>query len=133
MNAGSEPCEFLEWDSRFWGLRIGRVCGDRLSLGAVERIDAWCTEHAIRCLYFLSDANDFESARLAEAAGFRLVDTRMTYARQVTDDDLCGGDMRLADEADIPELRRIASTSYQTTRFYFDARFPQPLGETAQR
>ena len=119
------PCEFLDWDTQFWGLRIGRVRGDvRLS---PERVDAWCAEHAIRCLYLLADANDFETARLAEVAGFRLVDTRMTYARSVTDDACDGVGVRLAGDSDIPELRRIASTSYRNTRFYFDPCFPRHL------
>jgi dTDP-4-amino-4,6-dideoxy-D-galactose acyltransferase len=127
MNAGEEPCEFLDWDSHFWGFRIGRVRGARLSPGAIERIEAWCAEHGIRCLYFLGDANDLETARLAEGAGFRLVDTRMAYARFLADDDLKGTDVRVADESDIPELRRIAGTSYRSTRFYVDLCFPRQL------
>jgi dTDP-4-amino-4,6-dideoxy-D-galactose acyltransferase len=125
MNAADEPCEFLDWDSQFWGFRIGRVRGDRrLSL---ERVDAWCAEHAIRCLYLLADANDFEAARLAEGAGFRLADTRMTYALSVTADACDCVGVRLADDADIPDLRRIASTSYRSSRFYFDLYFPRHL------
>jgi dTDP-4-amino-4,6-dideoxy-D-galactose acyltransferase len=127
MNAGGEPCEFLDWDSQFWGFRIARVRGDWLSSDRLESVDAWCAEQAIRCLYLLADANDVETARLAEGAGFRLVDTRMTYALVLTDDDVGSTDVRLADASDIPELRRIAGGSYGSTRFYYDACFPRHL------
>src|SRR5271165_3005798 len=72
-------CEQLTWDSEFFGINIGRLWGDRLT---PERIDAalrWRDEHGIDCLYFLADASDPSTARIAAGVGFRVVDFRCTY------------------------------------------------------
>ena len=81
MTTSAPPCEVLAWDSEHFGCRIGRIvlggggCLDRERLAAV---DAWCRAEAIDCLYFLADAGDPATAALAEEAGFRLVDLRVT-------------------------------------------------------
>src|SRR5436309_8519333 len=72
------PCEVLLWDSGFFACRIGRLNGGRLDAALLPAVDAWCREEAIDCLYFLADAEDPAVARTAEAAGFRLVDLRVT-------------------------------------------------------
>jgi len=130
----SEPCELLAWDSQFWGFSIGRVRAQQLDPNVLVEIDAWSKRHATRCIYLLAKANDFETTRLAEEAGFRLVDVRMTYAWSLAGDGFAKEsskidviDVRQASEFDLPELRRIASTSYQSTRFYHDPCFPRTL------
>jgi dTDP-4-amino-4,6-dideoxy-D-galactose acyltransferase len=45
---------------------------------SLARIDAWTARQEIECLYFLADPGDPATAPLAEAAGFRLVDLRIT-------------------------------------------------------
>jgi dTDP-4-amino-4,6-dideoxy-D-galactose acyltransferase len=127
---GREPCELLAWDTEFWGFPIGRVRAERLDPRVLAEIDSWSARHLIRCLYFLADANDFESTQLAEAAGFRLVDVRMTYTRALADaglTELEAPAIRPAAAGDVPALRRLASTSYGSSRFYFDRAFPRHL------
>jgi len=125
----------------------------RLTREALAGIERWVVQEGIECLYLLADAADTETAPLAEEAGFRLVDVRVTLDRQLVagDDGKGGGDgteagngggsgdgdgrarggaegvskvaIREAVPADVPELRRIAGASHHDSRFYHDSHF----------
>ncbi len=97
-------------------------------------IDDWCRQRGIRCLYFLAAADDPQTPPVAEAAGYRFVDVRVTFGRRgapaVTGSRGREADsptLRLSRPEDLPTLRQIARESYRDTRFYFDRRFPRPL------
>ena len=123
------PCEYLEWDSTFFGFRIARVRAARLDEPLVDAVMAWCADRRIRCLYLLADAQDPTTSRLAEAAGFRFVDVRATFEwraghpRAAGHREGAGIHIRAARADDIPALRAIARASYRATRFRFDAGF----------
>jgi len=76
-----QPCEFLPWDSEFFGHRIARVVGHRLDPDLAEAVMAFATRERIDCLYFLADSDDVRTVRTAEDSGFRLVDVRVTLER----------------------------------------------------
>jgi dTDP-4-amino-4,6-dideoxy-D-galactose acyltransferase len=116
-------CEVLAWDSEFFGCRIGRLEGGRLDRGLLAEVDAWCRAEAIDCLYFLAGAGDPATAALAEEAGFRLVDLRVTLEGAVTPREGSNAEIRLSRPADIPVLRRIAAASHHDSRFYADPHF----------
>ncbi len=119
-------CEFLEWDSKFFGRRIGRVNGSRLSEELVSQIEGWCGRHRIECLYFLADATDGLTVRSAQANMFRFVDVRVTMDLRVEaigDDKSAQAKVRDAGEDDIPKLRELARDSHRDTRFYYDGNF----------
>jgi GNAT superfamily N-acetyltransferase len=123
------PCEYLAWDSAFWGGTIGRVQGDALSERLLEQIDTWAGEHDVCCLYFLASSNGPHTTRLVEDAGFHLVDIRITLdhsapllATSLSEPD--GGVVRLVRSADVTQLEVIAGDSYHDTRFYVDPGFP---------
>jgi dTDP-4-amino-4,6-dideoxy-D-galactose acyltransferase len=59
------------------------VRGGTLTREALARIDDWSAREQVECLYFLADSADPETAPLAEAAGFRLVDVRVTLERRM--------------------------------------------------
>ncbi len=119
------PCRLLEWDSHFFGARIGRVEPSRLDATQVAGILAWASSESIDCLYYLADARDRESAHAAEAAGFRLVDARVTRERvlkgveETSDPEL--GPVR---DEEIDALCAIARRNHLDSRFYCDPRFP---------
>jgi dTDP-4-amino-4,6-dideoxy-D-galactose acyltransferase len=116
--------QILDWDSTFFGLRVARVCGDRLTEETVTAIRAWCAEKRIDCLYFLATSNDQKTVALAEINGFRLVDIRHALEFR-----LAGprpekrASIRDFKPEDLSELRRIAAVSHQDSRFYFDPGF----------
>jgi ribosomal protein S18 acetylase RimI-like enzyme len=123
------PCELLEWDSEHFGFPIGRVAGDTLTPERAETIDDWCLDQGIRCLYFLADADDAETARVAAGHGYRVVDIRVTVRHsmeglsQLPVSPLVT--VREADEGELGYLRLLAARSHRGSRFYFDGGFPR--------
>jgi len=128
MTRSGDPAlvQLLDWDSAFFGLRVARVCGDRLTEETVTAIRASCAEQQIDCLYFLAAANDQKTVALAEINGFRLVDIRHTLEfRLAGPRPEKSASVRDFKSEDLSELRRIASVSHQDSRFYFDPGFPR--------
>jgi dTDP-4-amino-4,6-dideoxy-D-galactose acyltransferase len=126
-----ELCEFLPWDTEFFGERIGRARIHRLNAQAAKAMLEWCATESIACLYFLADSDDPETVRLAEDHGFHLVDIRVTLEHKIesgrgeaSSRPSRSVHLRHSKHADIPILQRIARGSYTDSRFYSDARFP---------
>ena len=121
-------CEFLSWDSEFFGLRIAKALIHRVDAPQMLSIQSWCTQQKIDCFYFLSDADDPLTTQLLEQHAYHLVDTRLTFERRLMGDlppfDTMKAIIRDAHDGDIQSLKRIAQHSYQHTRYYFDGRFP---------
>jgi dTDP-4-amino-4,6-dideoxy-D-galactose acyltransferase len=121
MLAGA--CEFLQWDSEFFGLRIARLMEPRLTASSVASAHQWCRANHIDCLYFLADSDDPDTATLAQANAFQLVDTRLTLKHRL--DGII--DSRVAVRPFLPSdassLRAIARVSHHDSRFYQDAHF----------
>lgn len=128
MDAG-DLCQYLDWDSNFFGYRIARTTVSRLDYGTVERLARWCDAHAIDCLYFLGDSDDALTTRLAEDYRLRFVDIRVTLEQQLDGipaigDGLAPGLIRLATPNDVSDLRAMARENHRDSRFYYDPRFP---------
>jgi len=122
-------CEYLDWDSEFFGRRIARATVRCLTEKSIADIEAWCDAHKIDCLYFLADSTDQRTARLAQENGFRFVDIRVTLDVGSTKaggpgDSAPGTLVRNAVEADIDALKTIARRSHRDSRFYLDGNFP---------
>lgn len=71
-------CEFLPWDTEFFGCRIARVRGDTLTPLKAAQVDRWSRRNRIQGLYFLSCSDDPATVRTAEQHGFQLVDVALT-------------------------------------------------------
>lgn len=121
------PCEYLPWDSQFFGLRIGRVVQPgSLSEAALQRIERWCDAEQIDCVYLFNDGDDIETGIRAEEHGFRLVDVRVTYESRVPGErpkPPSNGVIRPFRNSDLPTLVDIAGRSHHGTRFYADPHF----------
>jgi dTDP-4-amino-4,6-dideoxy-D-galactose acyltransferase len=137
MNA-VEPalCEFLPWDTEFFGCRIARVHGDTLTSEKNGQIDDWCRQRGIQGLYFLSRADDPATIHTAEQNGFRLVDIRVTLSRGPKDSHVSTGGnsptgigFRAFQPDDLPGLQAIARTAHQDTRFFSDGHFSRQRAE----
>ncbi len=127
-------CEFLEWDTGYFGFRIGRVKDHHLTGRSARDILEWVKINSIDCLYFLAEFDDPETIRLAHIHGFQLVDIRVTLEYNLKNiKRYAGKTLDLSDKViiqqvqseDIPPLKLIAETSYGDTRFHFDRRFPK--------
>jgi ribosomal protein S18 acetylase RimI-like enzyme len=137
LHTGAELCRILEWDTSFFGFCIARVQADRLTEEHISHIAAWCSENRVRCLYFLARSDDPATTRLAEDNGFRLVDVRLTFARDPSSPiggteigHGCPALVRTVRPEDLDGLQRIARESHKTTRFYCDSNFPAHLSES---
>lgn len=126
----SKICQYLSWDSEFFGIDIGRVTKHRLDEPSLLDIKKWCKSFNINCLYFLADSNHPNTIRLAEGFGFQLVDIRVSLRCDLTDWQLINPrqytsplSLRIAKKDDIPQLRNIARQVYNQTRFFADPNF----------
>ena len=104
---------------------MGRVNGDTLDASRADVVDAWASANGVRCLYLLARADDFETTRLAEEHGFRLVDVRVTLAREGDAPPADDPPVRPSRPSDVPALERIAGCVHRDTRFYHDPDFPR--------
>src|SRR5581483_1489177 len=105
-------CEYLAWDSDFFGLRIARAVAP-LGPDSIGDVRAWCTAEKIDGVYALLPCADRTGIATAEASGFGLVDVRVTLvadrgATAVTDRP----DIRPARDGDRASLRAIARASH---------------------
>jgi dTDP-4-amino-4,6-dideoxy-D-galactose acyltransferase len=128
----NEPGQVLEWDSQFFGRRIGRLTTNQLSREWMPQIDSWCRREQIDCLYFLAGPNDAETSRLASENQFQFVDGRVTLDMEIIG-DTCAclsnetSAIREAKPGDLPALRDMAGRLHQDSRFFFDERFGKTM------
>jgi dTDP-4-amino-4,6-dideoxy-D-galactose acyltransferase len=130
MAEPAPPCRVLDWDSEFFGLRIGRVAGDRTDEPALAAATAWADERSLDCVYLLADCTDAAGLRAASSRGFRPVDVRLDFGRPVGDDRPAAGGLRHAREADLATLAPLARGAFAYSRFAADGRFPAERCET---
>lgn len=121
-------CQYLDWDSDFFGVRIARLTTNRLTEEILYDTNNCCASHNIDCVYFLADSDNDETIFLAENNGFHLVDLRMTFEKPITAIPTFTAHSnnnvtRKSEPRDIIELRQIARSNHRDTRFYFDRHF----------
>ena len=127
----SPLCKILEWDTAFFGVRIGRVEAERLSTDDIKWVLKWCREQRVQCLYFLCAPDDDTSVKVAEEHRFHLVDIRLDFSKQLSigseleQPSLGTVAVRPFRKEDWPSLQKIAETSYTDTRFFYDEHFPR--------
>ena len=116
------PADLLEWDSNFFGVRIGRVRTGAFDSAAV---DAWRREHNIQCLYYLAELTDTPSIHAAQDLGFHLMDIRTTFYTHlpIHPAPIPAHRVRRAVVEDLPSLRKLATGSFIHSRFFHDPHF----------
>jgi len=128
MKIKDNLCEFLEWDSSFFGCRIASLSAHHLTPEIIIELDQWRRCNDIDCVYFFAHPNDPSTIRLAEASRFQLVDFQVVYEFK-TDGvtppprPMTASAIRTHEQEDIGELISIARTCHGNTRFYNDSHF----------
>jgi dTDP-4-amino-4,6-dideoxy-D-galactose acyltransferase len=133
--AGRPVVRLLEWDTSFFGRRIGSISGAGIDAASLTEALNDAREQNVECLYALSPVDDMEAIRALSTAGGRLVDVRMTFERPlepgpaVPEPGSARGSpgavaLRPSQPSDVPALRALASHSHGSSRFYADGRFP---------
>lgn len=119
--------EPLNWDSDFFGRKIGVLGGDLASPDAIESDVAAATVAGFRYLICRPPVDEARAVRALEHAGFYLTDVGVTWASEV-DRYLrraapVAADARLAVTSDVPRLSAEAMTLFRNSRFYHDPFF----------
>ncbi len=122
--SASAPAVVLDWDSAFWGFRVGRVVGEEMTPKLAAALETWAVEETPSCLSFLAAADDHETVDAAQQARFRFVDVRLELNQIVAAVEPTRR-IRPFEHRDLDALRAIAATSHEITRFYADPRFPR--------
>lgn len=127
MNSPSPvPGSLLEWDTAFFGFRVGRARAATLTEASLSELLQWAAAQQIRCLYFAANGQSGETLELAAQAGFQFVDIHLDLEYRL--DRGCPapepGLIRAARPDDLPALQAIARLSHHDTRFFKDRGFP---------
>jgi len=125
--AKRDLCQILDWDSQFFGYRIGRIKASHLTPELTAAIHSWGLDHQVDCLYFLADCADPATINLAAQNGYNFVGIQLTMQTdlgQHSSQSLLAPEnamrIRFATPDDIPPLKQIAGTSHPQTRFSND-------------
>lgn len=125
MQCGSSDLVVADehWDSQFFGRSIASLVADSATEECLEYAVVRSREADVDCLYFETD--DEAESRAARSRGFELVDSSITFERQINDggDESSSETVRPVRESDRPRLRQIAGDVFQETRFYNDPHF----------
>jgi dTDP-4-amino-4,6-dideoxy-D-galactose acyltransferase len=131
----NDICEILEWDTNFFGFRIGHVLSHNLTEDLIPEINSWSLQNDVNCLYFLSSSKDAKTTRIAEDGGFRMVDIRMTLKARISGKDSSKNNnsrevhVRNVFPEDVDALQAIAREIHHDSRFYCDENFPLNLSD----
>lgn len=128
----SDLIQYLNWDTEFFGFKIGRITLDQLNVKQMRAIVQLAQQEQYRCLYFQADPNDPTTVTSVEEKGFHLVDVRVVLEhpfdgrpapvpRYPISPEVS---LRSPKEDDRVKLESIAVQIGQTSRFYFDKNFP---------
>ena len=118
---------YLEWDSRFWGFNVSYLSCLHLTESIMAQISKYIYNNNIRLVEYLCNCHDLRSVRVAEKNGFNFVDIRLNYYHTLLNigdyQDSEGMRFGVASDPDIPALRRVAESSYEDSRYFFDGNF----------
>jgi dTDP-4-amino-4,6-dideoxy-D-galactose acyltransferase len=116
--------EHLDWDSSFFGFRIGRVSSHVVASEDVSRAARAADAGGFRCTYFLVPASDHALLGAAQEHGFVVRDVRVELECAPHGHAISGNGLRRAGIDDLPALRPIAQSRFRGTRFFADPGFP---------
>jgi dTDP-4-amino-4,6-dideoxy-D-galactose acyltransferase len=115
-------CEFLTWDTDFFGVRIARIHGP-MAEEDVPAVFDWCKKERVRCAYLLAGSDDDATVHAAEKNGFHLTDVRVTLECPTPREIKMPPEIRAVKQADVEEISQLASRSHSDSRFYYDPHF----------
>lgn len=124
----SLPVEYLDWDSNFFGKRIGRITTNILAEGQAQEIIEWAAREKMDCLYYLASGLEKQSTLAAEKMDFHFVDLRVTFIKDLTKPEkpfIPEWHIRRAVDEDLAILRGMAKDAFQLSRFHVDGKFDQ--------
>jgi dTDP-4-amino-4,6-dideoxy-D-galactose acyltransferase len=133
-SAAAPSVERLDWDSKFFGARMGRIvpAGEAAASPVVTRLTlARARNEGFDHVILRLSAGDFDGMRAAESAGMSLVDVAIDLARPAEGCEL--GEVRAGTEDDLPWARDLAGRAFVHSRFFSDPFFSLEQGKAFHR
>ena len=124
--------EFLEWDSIFFKQRIARINVELLNDKVFSFIQNKCNIYQIKVLFFTSKKKDYGSALYAESKGFKYIDDKLTYCKEISPSNLPIKliNNNFAGINDKKSLFDISKDSFYHSRFFQDIKFEKELSQS---
>ena len=79
-------CSFLDWDSKHFFYRIGKINKQKLDNNDFINIEDWIKVNNIECIYYLKGNND-NKFNIELNYGYQHVDTRVDLSLKITRSD----------------------------------------------
>jgi dTDP-4-amino-4,6-dideoxy-D-galactose acyltransferase len=117
--------EILEWDSVFFGFRIGKIIPPKLKFSKLKEVLKNMKEEGVKLVYWAADSTDINTNSGAVEAGGFLADEKTTYSinlsgktkqKYLDTTEIYSGSMN-------EELKQLALESGIYSRFYVDPHF----------
>jgi GNAT superfamily N-acetyltransferase len=122
--ATDPPASLLDWDSAFWGVRVGRTTPAGVS-GHQAKLRHWTQANRVQCLYLTCPDGDPHVIEAAKRFGFRLMESRIEYAKPMNGPPPPPDPrIRPVHASDVEPLSRIARAAHHDSRFYADSNLP---------
>ncbi len=117
----------LDWDTEFFGFRVGQIIPNTLSSDTWNHINQEAISKEIKCLYFYADAQDIQTPVEASKHGFLFVDFRISFSLPILSppqsEPKAGILVRHATPSDAAGLKLMAKNAFLHSRYYYDPGF----------
>ena len=121
-----ELCSFLDWDSKHFFYRIGKINKQKLKKDDFIKIENWTKDNKIECIYYLKENND-DRSNLELSYGYRHVDTRANLSLNITKlkpFNIMSRNLKVEIlKSFSDDIYNILDNSISNTRFYNDKNF----------
>lgn len=118
---------FLRWDSKFWGYKIGYLATDRLTENIIYRVNREIKKKSYKLIQFLCNSYDPKSIQIAEKNNFSFKDVRLTFEKKIRNIKKISTKKKynfsIAKINDFEEIGSIIESNYKDSRYYFDENF----------
>jgi len=121
-------CRLLEWDTAFFGRRIGKIEKGDLNAHDMQSAIDWAIAHQINCLYYCCSINNDLAIRTAEFCQFNLVDVKVDMILELAKQKVSNNSgifVRPYRTGELTQLEAINDDIFKNGRFYHDPGFSQ--------
>lgn len=114
--------EYLEWDSQFFKLKIGRVTVNKLTIELLIQIQSKKVSQCYNLIYLFAKSITIDASLALKQMGIELADDKLTYGRKVDNSDKYADEVVLYNGSLTTELLDLAIESGHKSRFKTDKR-----------
>ncbi|MEI8125638.1 MAG: GNAT family N-acetyltransferase [Parachlamydiaceae bacterium] len=132
----STQCRLLEWDTAFFGRRIGKIERCDLNAHNMQLAVDWAATHHIDCLYYCCAIDNDQAIRTAELYQFNLVDVKVEMTLELSKQEVSNNKdifVRPYRTGELAQLEAINDDIFENGRFYHDPEFSRDQASALYR